>query len=650
MAKKKNAIFNFDEIEQQQIFVSNEELTAPEFEEFEKFQQNEINTQQNEEDNIPQQTFVEQIVEQKNDASKALMSLKALTSFKLGINKKSKKEPEIVQQKTQQVIQQVIQQQFAQQTPLEIDEQLQQIKQQIIEEYQTIQNIDTKLKAKEIIKSDEPEQLINNQVLEQFDVEQKIQQVVNEVEEDSKEVVKIEIEDAVEVATENIENFNILDIDDISVETVKGKTGYTKTKVTIKDNLGGEILSNLATKIKKLSNNVILHRKCDLRLIGNTNKTQLKSFQLKLTKNSYTFKPVGGIVNKSTRVILSIPDNYSSNKPTIYIYIQKSRDKFIKEFDLKTEADINWLAEFVTTFYDASFSFSKQKLNIGIGEVPLLPLMSKLTATKRYEVSPIQSKEDETEIVGFFVRTLIPKNQWLIVRFHKYKHGYVVHAMSRLDRSWKLLINNTVNGDTIFDYDFLKERSIKICDMLFETDWTGKVDILPEEEQWMKMTYRKLKEAYTKLSEFKDTEEGTKIDLNILDVYSKIDTAKILRESGNKKSEQYEAESILGKTKYCDAFIISYLAVQTVGGDKRHGKDYITSQDYYEKYNVSDRRKYNERKNTVLVRQNNDRNYNARTYKFQLQLIVDGKNKIAVYDTFDQLLKDTGLLTSKPKI
>ena len=55
------------------------------------------------------------------------------------------------------------------------------------------------------------------------------------------------------------------------------------------------------------------------------------------------------------------------------------------------------------------------------------------------------------------------------------------------------------------------------------------------------MTYRNLKSAYTTLSEFKNTEDGVKIDLNILDVYSKLDTTKILKESGNKKSDQYEA-------------------------------------------------------------------------------------------------------------
>ena len=120
--------------------------------------------------------------------------------------------------------------------------------------------------------------------------------------------------------------------------------------------------------------------------------------------------------------------------------------------------------------------------------------------------------------------------------------------------------------------------------------------------------------------------------------------------AGAKKIDSgYDAEAILGKTDFLDYFIITYLAYQIVGGDKRKGRDYITREQYYEKYNVKDKRNYQQRDNTILKKQEVERNYNSRPYIFQVEYSANGKKHIYRDSNWENVLIETGLLSNSVK-
>ena len=516
----------------------------------------------------------------------------------------------------------------------------------------------TASKDAELFTQDARQQLIqeipNNQVVTKLKAKQVLQNIDDYTPEAVQQLASEEVtipseaEEAVLVAVESIDDFDYKDLDNLTIKEIKSKAGYTKTKVTVKSNTGGKLLSKLATKLKSISNGLVTHRKCDLRLIGNTNKTQLRSFGLKLTKNSYTFKPTGGSIAKGTRVIISIADDFESSS-LVYVYIQKSRDKFIKEIEL-TESSIDWLAQYINEFYHSTFDIAKQRLNLKTELLSpeqqlLLDIMVMFTKTKKFEVLPIQSKDDESELKGFLLRSKGTKNQWLMLEVLTAPGGFILKCKSRIKRRWSWAIHHGNDKNRIFgEAQMLNaQKIIPAVESLFTMDWKKTFNVDMEEDALeffdSKLTYRKLRQSLEWLFIGIEDDESARLGLTVLDVLSQKDTAEALAKNGQNRFTQYKAETIIGKINGVDYFALSYLAVPEVGGDKRHGSDYITRQQYYEKYDVRDRGDYQDRRNTVIKREGESRNYNSRKFMFQLEYAVDTKKSYINGDDFNDLWK-----------
>lgn len=653
MAKRKLEEFNFDDIPQQETFdFGEQQLTMAEYAQQQLVKKQQIELQTPTEPTSLQQKLQQKIEQKLQDTEDDETSLTALNFLSmLGRGKSRAKKSKIKQQ--------IAQQQWVANTV----EQKQQIKQQLAEEVaQEVAEIvaeipaddtETLLKAKKIINDIDTitEQEVLNMSMETETVEE-IVDTITDVE------AKDDVIEAVEIAAETVDDFDIDDLSNLEVTEIKNKTGYVKHKVTIKDSNGGFIMSQLATKLKAISNQTILHRKTDLRVIGNTNKTQLKGYKTKLQKDSYTLKPVGGLVNKSTRVIVSLDDDFNSNKQC-FVYIQKSRDKFIKEYTLATEADIDWLVKYINDFYHSSFEVSKQRLNLLNQDLDpkqdeILKLMLKLTNSKKFEVTPIQAKDDESNMVGCYVKYKGTTNQWLMVEFMQYKYGYTIKCRSRIKRRWSWGMNNA-DGTNIFRFEHIHNSSkfLDAIEKLFTMDWvtTHGVDMQEDQLEFFesKLSYRKLKAALIYLMAGLEDDVLEKTDLLIIDALSQKDTKALLLEQGKDKFASYNTETIIGKTKTTDYFALSYLGVVGVGDDKRHGSQYITTDEYYQKYDVNDRSSYEDRRNTILKRQatetiQNTRNYNTRKYMFQLEYSVDGTKKYINGPEFLDLLQQAKIL------
>ena len=156
----------------------------------------------------------------------------------------------------------------------------------------------------------------------------------------------------------------------------------------------------------------------------------------------------------------------------------------------------------------------------------------------------------------------------------------------------------------------------------------------------MKLTHMKLKKAVILIHD--KIEETPEIGVEIKKILSKKDLVAMLK-------KDYDSEAIIGKTNFLDYFILSFYAHQIIGGDPRYGKDYITTEDYYDKYNVKDRREYEEREKTILKKQGVERKYNARIYVFQLEYSVGKKVYIYRAKEFLEIETLTGFLTEEIK-
>lgn len=425
--------------------------------------------------------------------------------------------------------------------------------------------------------------------------------------------------------------------------TKKDKTGYTKTKVTINSKVAKAELSKLATIVKNESNGEVLHRTADIRLIGNTNKTQLRGSQLKLLKISYTFKPVGGTVNKSTRIMLSVPEDFESDKKVI-IFIQRSRDKYISEVELWDDEDIQWLGKFMANFFLMSFELAERKLKFKGVNDPLIPVMLNIARTSDFKVAPTTDKN--TNITkGFKVITTKTENQWLGVIVHEAMGGgkYYINVVSKVDKDWRQNIALKSGSDITLKY-LLSSEFIERLYSLYAEDWSKHgVDFDDEINKELflstKLEHKFLKKAFMEIydTEFSAPELGIKIGGTL----SKLDTKAAMQ-------KDYNAEAIVGKAANLDYFILTYLGVQIIGGDKRDGKSVIENQEYNEKYGVTDNSPYQERKRTVLKKEGENRNYNSRIYMFQLEYSVDGVKSSFKAKTFEEIKDKTKFLTKNP--
>lgn len=446
---------------------------------------------------------------------------------------------------------------------------------------------------------------INQQLITEF-------QEVNPGE-DVSDVDMIKVQSQVNEIINEIPDLVEDSITDFVIEPRKDKTGYIKEKVSIRSALAPKELSMLASVAKNESNGAVRHRVADIRLIGNTNKTQLKSFDLKLMKETYTFKPLGGSmdggVNKSTRVMISVSPDFVSTKKLI-VYIQNSRDKFVIEYEIWDNEDIQWLGKFIANFFKMTFANAERFLKFKNNDDPLVPVITKIIKTNDYKVMPLGKDQ---KIHGFVIESRGSKNQWLlvVVRPKVNKQGeFGIFLNSRVDKSWgheiKLKSNTPITLKYLMSTDFV-ERLYDI----YNDDWS-KYGVNQEAEETKelfmvnKLTYRVLKAAFYELFD-----SAPELEVKIGGTLSRKDTAETLK-------KDYQAEAIVGKTKHLDYFVLSYSAVKISGGNARKTVD--------------------------------DRNTDSRVYMFQLEYSADEQTGKFLAKTFQEIKDTTKFLTNKPEI
>ena len=456
----------------------------------------------------------------------------------------------------------------------------------------------------------------------------------------------VELEEQISSALSEIPNgseFSISDLDIKPITTKKDKTGYFKTSVTIKGENFPAQINSIASYVKEKTKGLIFPRKCDPRVIGNTNKTQLKGSSLKLGAISVVFKPDFEKlkVNKGTRIMISVPENYDLTG-NLLIFIQESRAKKILEITSKDFESIELFNQFIgdriVEYYVSGYEIVLKKFELRKTNNPLMQVINVIVGSHEYKAKPYSDDESNIFAVDFISKE--DKNQWLYIQIIEsdVKGIYDVIAKNTADQTWEYQISKNLTLGALL------KNFYDILGTCFNRDWSKELDIKDEDDNFYylydKLKHFKLKKALIKLNEVRT--EQPEIGVVLKETLSKQDTAKSI-------SDSYDAESIIGKTDFMNYFILSFLAIQIVGGDKRKGADYITTDQYYEKYDVKDRREYEERQKTILKKQGIERNYNARNYMFQIEYKVGEKKHIYRDLNFDNLCEQTGLLTDSIK-
>lgn len=453
----------------------------------------------------------------------------------------------------------------------------------------------------------------------------------------------VELEEQIETALSEIpdgENFSLSDINIKPILQRKDKTGYYKTSVTFKGENFPAQLNYISSYVKEKTKGLIFPRKCDPRVIGNTNKTQLRGSSLKLGAISVVFKPDFEKlkVNKGTRIMISIPENYALTG-NLLIFIQESRHKKILEItskDFESQEIFNqFIGDRIAEYYVSGYDVTIKKLELRKTNNPLMDVVNTIVKTREYKVKPYTDDESNLFCIDFISKG--DKNQWLYIQVIEsdITGFYNVNAENTADPTWEYEISKNLTIGALL------KNLYDILGTCYDRDWSKELDIQDEDDNFYylydKLKHAKLKNALIKLNEVRSEQE--EIGVVLKETLSKKDTAKSI-------SDAYDCEAIIGKTNFVDYFILSFLAIPVIGGDKRKGADYITSEEYYQKYNVKDRREYEDRDRTIVAKQGSERNYNARTYMFQIEYKVGDKTNIYRDLTFDSILEKTGLITS----
>lgn len=529
---------------------------------------------------------------------------------------------------------------------------------------------DTKQKAKEQevgyventeqqIQQTEPQQVSFQQVTEQLTqqigenvVKETLEEVEKEIKAKYKRKTNIEIPEEVKI-TEVIEEIQSaledipdaddnLSLTDFEIVNTKSKEGYTKTVVGFKKGTPKEI-SEIATHARKVSGNVIQPRTMNILNIQNINKTQLKNSSVKLPMRSYTFKPdhTKLKVSKFNRFIISIHEDFASTKE-IYIYLQESRTKFIT----KTTCDIEFLGKLIYSFYTEGIEITKRKIQFKDTQNPLLRLVPTIVKSRQFKVKPLKVDEETQSVKALKIKGTNGVNTWLSVLIHE-NNGmsglYDVYAVADFDESWKIKINSGFKkgghpldmaylqsdgfNDTLFKFFQNDPSKFKSTGLDFDDTDTKYTMLLAN------LKHRNLRKVYIEMLDHIESDENVE-EVDIVKTYSQLETKQIME---LEKQDDYNAEVIVGKSKNIEYFILSYFAMLIEGGDKRAGRDYITTDDYYEKYNVKDKRKYEERVRTILTKEEKQRNYNARPYMFKIEYKIGGKEKEMISSTFEEI-------------
>lgn len=523
-----------------------------------------------------------------------------------------------------------------------------------------------------IIEAEQKGQVVTVQQKQQL-AQQLSQTITSEqITPDDYEVVKEVIEEENNVSLDNVDTVKLVEgvgaaieaipdaepikIEDLEITVAKSKkdkTGYFKTKVNIKKDSIPEDINKIASYIKQHSNGIIKPRVCDLRVIGNTNKTQLRNSELKLSVNTVVFKPdhTKLKVNKGTRFMISIPEDYSATG-NLLVYLQESRAKTIMELTAKDfpnkDVFIEFIGDRIAEYYYHGYDVTLKKLQLRSADNVLMPVISNVLNTRDYKAKPMVNKDNHLYGVEFVSNG--SDNQWLSVFVEETKElgKYTVYGFNNLT------IDKYYPKQKDFTLQWLMDNLVILLNQFYSKDWSNEKKAGDFEEIYYmhyKLTHKKLWDAMTvirKMSEPSDDEDTNPDDYNpngiqILETASKKDMKRL-------QKNDYDAEAIIGKTNYLDSFILTYLAYPIIGGDRRKGRQYITRDQYYDKYSVSDRRNYQQREKTILKKEGIERNYNARIYCFQLEYKIKGNNEPQVYrsKSFKDVMDVTRFLTNNP--
>jgi len=530
--------------------------------------------------------------------------------------------------------------------PLQIE--IKDLQIQAVKAIQNVEEVKEKTKARSK-KKDKTSDFLMADILSQ-----KIQEIKEDIELITGEILPeeiniIQIEEDIDTALAAIpggDAFDITDIEIIPSKIHKDKTGYYKVKTNIKKDNIPNIINSIASYVKKMTKGLISPRVCDLRVIGNTNKTQLRNAKYKLSAATVVFKPDFEKlkVNKGTRFMISIPENHVTTG-NLLVYLQESRAKTILEISASEFKNINFFVEFIgdriAEYYFHGYDVTLKKLELRGTNNPLMQVVTNVLNSGEYFAKPYTDADNHLFSVDF--RSKGTLNQWLYINIieGEMPGTYEVIAKNDADQTWEFrMLQTTVTIGWLIDkcYDLLKKA--------YERDWTKELDIQDSEDSFFymynKLTHFKLRKAIVDIHAMADQAPGIEIKKTL----SKKDLVEMLK-------QDYDSEAIIGKTEYLDYFILTYYAHQIIGGDIRAGKDYITTQKYYQKYNVKDRRDYPEREKTIIKKEGIERNYNSRIYVFQLEYKVKNSadNKVYIYRSvnFNDLVEATGFLTTEIK-
>lgn len=483
-------------------------------------------------------------------------------------------------------------------------------------------------------------QLLPPEVLEEKNIERsaELQLVTVDPLPDNVNIIKVEAQ--LNDAITNIPDADDIDISNIKLitSTQKDKTGYYKTKCVLGVGKYPDIIRDISSKVKTLSGGLIPWRETDTRVIGNTNKTQLRTSALKLHVATVTYKPDPSklAVNKGTRVMVSVPANYDATG-NLLIYIQESRDKSIHEVSPKDfpsyEQYVTFIVRLIVEYYQSGYDMTLKKLKFRSSETnaPLIAALSFVAKSGNFKV---RTKTVDDRIVAAEFISKDPDNHPFI-KFVLTSVGNDKYSMSATNTALRVdaMIDNNISSEKITGTK-LQEVLFKLFardwNAIFKTESDDRLHYLMD-----KLTHKRLKVALMTLDGIATSDEN-ECELSVAETLTKTQAAKRLEES-------YDAESIIGKTNACDFFLLSYLAVKIDAGDSRSPSEYITSPEYHEKYDVRDKRSYNER-SKILAMQGATRNYNARKYKFMLEVKSGSTTNKFIGDTFEDVMAQSNLL------
>lgn len=479
---------------------------------------------------------------------------------------------------------------------------------------------------------------------------QEVKQVIeenNNVTLEPQEVVEV-VEEVGEALAEMPDGDEI-DLEDIQVKKVE-KAGKFKTVVNIKPNLIPSIINKIASAVKKETSGAIDARLADfVRVIKNANKNQLKNSAIKLCSRTITLKPTksGGItVRKYNRILIGVLDNFESTG-NIVVFMQDSRDKFIQEVEKSKfqseEAFMSFIKNVVISFYYEGFDVTARKLELNGNSSPLIEIATLIIKTGNYQVKT--KKNDAGYVTAINIISKGTVREWLSVSIIEdtVNGGYHIYAINNTTRD-KFSLHSDKKTVT---YQGLQNRILSVLGKLYdpkETQWDKTFGVTEEDSVYYminKIKHVKLRQAFMQM--WSEAEDHPELGIELQKVLSVKEYAQLI------KKDDYDAESIGGKTAKCDAFFLTYLAYQIIGGDKRAGRQYITTDQYYQKYSVKDRRNYQQRERTILRKEPSQRNYNARPYIFQLEYQVDGKTYVCKASTFKEILELTHFLENPVK-